>query len=159
MSVAIYPGSFDPITLGHIDIISRVSKLFDNLIVAVLTNKNKKCMFTLEERVNMIKQETECFNNVQVDSFDGLLVDFVNKKNANIIIRGLRAVTDYEYEIQLAQTNKVLNNQIETLFINTNLKYSYLSSSVVKEILMFGGDISHFVTPNVEQYIKNHYNK
>lgn len=150
MKKAIYPGSFDPITFGHIDIIKRAAKFCDELVVGVLNNSAKKSLFSIDERVNMIKEVTKDIPNVTVTSFDGLLVDHMHEIGANIIIRGLRAVTDYEYEIQIAQTNHVQDPEIETVFMTTNLQYSYLSSTVVKEFASYGGDISKFVP---EQFI------
>ena len=145
MKRAIYPGSFDPITFGHLDIIERSSKIVDELVVGVLHNSAKKSLFSLDERVSMIKETTKNLPNVKVESFDGLLVDYMNKIDASIIIRGLRAVTDFEYELQIAQSNHVQNEQIETIFLTTNLNYSYLSSTIVKEFASYGGDISKFV--------------
>ena len=156
MKRAIYPGSFDPITFGHLDIIERSSKIVDELVVGVLHNSAKKSLFSLDERVSMIKETTKNLPNVKVESFDGLLVDYMNKIDASIIIRGLRAVTDFEYELQIAQTNHVQNEDIETIFLTTNLKYSYLSSTIVKEFASYGGDISKFVP---EQFINRIYDK
>ncbi|NEX01117.1 Phosphopantetheine adenylyltransferase [Pseudobutyrivibrio sp. NOR37] len=149
MNRAIYPGSFDPITFGHLDIIKRASKLCDELIIGVLNNKQKNPLFSIEERVNMIKELTENLGNVKVECFEGLLVDFAKKKDAQVIIRGLRAVTDFENEIQLAQSNKVQYPELETLFMTTSLKYSYLSSTVAKEFASYGGDISLFVPKEI----------
>ena len=149
MNRAIYPGSFDPITFGHLDIIKRASKLCDELIIGVLNNKQKNPLFSIDERVNMIKELTENLGNVKVECFEGLLVDFAKKKNAQVIIRGLRAVTDFENEIQLAQSNKVQYPELETLFMTTSLKYSYLSSTVAKEFASYGGDISLFVPKEI----------
>ena len=158
MRKCIYPGSFDPITLGHLDIIERASKLSDSLIVAVLNNSQKKSLFTTDERIDMIKHSVKGISdNIEVLAFDGLLVDFAKEQNANMIVRGLRAVTDYEYEIQLAQTNRALYDQVDTIFLTTNVKYSYLSSSIVKEIASYNGDISKFVTKYVENRIKNKF--
>ena len=145
MRRAVYPGSFDPVTFGHLDIIERSAKMVDELVVGVLHNSAKNSLFSLEERVNMIREMTKDIPNVRVESFDGLLVDYMTQIGANIIIRGLRAVTDFEYELQLAQMNHVQNENIETVFLITNLKYSYLSSTIVKEIASYGGDISKFV--------------
>lgn len=145
MSIAIYPGSFDPVTNGHIDIIERASKISDKLYVAVLMNSSKSPLFSVENRVNMLKEVTKHIENVEVVAFSGLLVDFAKEVNANIIIRGLRAITDFEYELQMAQTNHILNADIDTCFLTSNLEYSYLSSSTVKEVASFGGDISNFV--------------
>ena len=142
MKTAIYPGSFDPVTLGHYDIIERSSKIFDKLIVGVLNNSAKSPLFSVEERVNMLKDVTSHFPNVEVQSFAGLLIDFVRSNDANVIVRGLRAITDFEYELQLAQMNRVIAPEIDTLFLTTNLKYAYLSSSMAKEVAMYGGDIS-----------------
>lgn len=158
MKISIYPGSFDPITNGHIDIIERASKISDKLIVSVLNNVEKKSLFTVDERVQMIKESTKHFQNVEVDSFDGLLVDYAKSKNANIIIRGLRAVTDFEYELQLAQTNRELYNKVETLFLLTSIQYSYLSSSIVKQVAAENGDISKFVPDFVVNKLKEKYN-
>lgn len=158
MKTAVYPGSFDPITLGHIDIINRASKIFDELIVAVLMNSAKIPLFDTNERVDMIEKSVCDFKNVKVETFDGLLVDFMRKKNTSIVVRGLRAVTDYEYEIQLAQTNRALDNNIDTIFFTTDVKYSYLSSSVVKNIAEYNGDIDKFVTNYVKEKILKKYN-
>lgn len=149
MKISIYPGSFDPITFGHIDIIERASKISDKLIVAVLNNPEKQSLFTVEERCEMIRDAIKNYDNVEVESFDGLLVDYAKKKNANIIIRGLRAVTDFEYELQLAQTNRQIYDKVDTVFLLTNIQYSYLSSSIVKQVAKENGDISKFVTPHV----------
>ena len=156
MKRAIYPGSFDPITFGHLDIIERSSKIVDELVIGVLHNSAKNSLFSLDERVSMIKETTKHLPNVKVGSFDGLLVDYMKDIDASIIIRGLRAVTDFEYELQIAQTNHVLNEDIETIFLTTNLKYSYLSSTIVKEFASYGGDISKFVP---EQFINRIYDK
>ena len=154
MNRAIYPGSFDPITFGHLDIIKRASKLCDELIIGVLNNKQKNPLFSIDERVNMIKELTENLGNVKVECFEGLLVDFAKKKDAQVIIRGLRAVTDFENEIQLAQSNKVQYPELETLFMTTSLKYSYLSSTVAKEFASYGGDISLFVPKEISPLIE-----
>ena len=134
MKIAVYPGSFDPVTLGHYDIIERTSKIFDKVILGVLNNRAKSPLFSAEERVNMLKEVTVSLTNVEVQSFEGLLIDFVRQNGAAIIVRGLRAITDFEYELQLAQTNRVIAPEVDTIFLTTNLKYSYLSSSIVKEI-------------------------
>ncbi|MCI8327234.1 MAG: pantetheine-phosphate adenylyltransferase [Lachnospiraceae bacterium] len=156
MKRAIYPGSFDPVTNGHADIIFRSAKIVDELYVGVLNNSAKKSLFSVEERVNMLKELTSDLANVTVTSFAGLLVDYMCEIDANIIIRGLRAVTDFEYELQIAQTNQIENKEIETIFLTTNLKYSYLSSTIVKEFASYGGDISHFVP---KQFIDRIYDK
>lgn len=156
MRRAVYPGSFDPITFGHIDMVERSAKMVDELVIAVLRNSAKNSLFSLEERVNMIKEVTKDIPNVKVEAFDGLLVDYMHQIDATIIVRGLRAVTDFEYELQIAQMNHVLKEDAETIFLITNLKYSYLSSSLVKEIASYGGDISKFVP---EQLIDCIYEK
>lgn len=156
MKRAIYPGSFDPVTNGHVDMIHRSAKIVDELIVGVLNNSAKKSLFSVEERVNMLTELTKDLPNVKVTSFDGLLVDYMREIDANIIIRGLRAVTDFEYELQIAQTNHIENTEIETVFLTTNLQYSYLSSTIVKEFASYGGDISKFVP---EQFVERIYEK
>ena len=156
MKKAIYPGSFDLVTFGHMDIITRSAKIVDELVVGVLNNSAKNSLFSLEERVSMIKEMTKDIPNVTVTSFDGLLVDYMNEIGATIIIRGLRAVTDFEYELQIAQANHVQNEEIETIFLTTDLKYSYLSSTIVKEFASYGGDICKFVP---ECFIDRIYDK
>ena len=156
MKRAIYPGSFDPMTFGHLDIIERSSKIVDELVIGVLNNSAKNSLFSLDERVSMIKEMTKDFPNVTVGSFDGLLVDYMRDIGATIIIRGLRAVTDFEYELQIAQSNHVQNPEIETIFLTTNLQYSYLSSTIVKEFASYGGDISKFVPA---QFVDRIYKK
>ena len=145
MKRAIYPGSFDTLTLGHLDMIERSAKIVDELVIGVLNNSAKNSLFSLDERVSMIKEMTESMPNVTVASFNGLLVDYMKEINATIIVRGLRAVTDFEYELQIAQTNHVENPEVETIFLTTSLQYSYLSSTIVKEFASYGGDISKFV--------------
>ena len=159
MIVGVYPGSFDPITYGHLDIIERASKMVDKLIVGVLVNSSKTPLFSMDERVKMIEDLTRDYGNVEVRSFDGLTVNFARDCGASVMVRGLRAVTDFEYELQLAQTNKVMAPDIDTMFLTTNLKYSYLSSSMVKEIASYGGMIHEFVPENVEKKIKEKYKK
>lgn len=151
MEKAIYPGSFDPVTYGHIDIIERASDIFDELIVAVLNNKAKTPLFSVDERVNILGEVLSGLPNVKILSYEGLLVDFAVSVGAGVIVRGLRAVTDFEYELQLAQTNSVLNGGVDTIFLTTSLKYAYLSSSTVKEVASYGGNISKFVPPYVEK--------
>ena len=145
MKKAIYPGSFDPLTLGHLDIIERSARIVDELVVGVLNNSAKNSLFSLDERVSMIKEMTDSMPNVTVTSFNGLLVDYMREIDATIIVRGLRAVTDFEYELQSAQTNHVENPEVETIFLTTSLQYSYLSSTIVKEFASYGGDLSKFV--------------
>lgn len=159
MKKAIYPGTFDPITLGHLDIIERSSKIFDEVIVGILVNNTKTPLFTVEERVEMIKKAVKDLPNVTVVSFNGLLVDFAKDKKAQCIVRGLRAVTDFEYELQMTQTNKVIAPEIDTIFLTTSLKYSFLSSSGVKELAAFGADIDRFVPPEVAERLKEKYKK
>ena len=152
---AIYPGSFDPVTYGHLDVIKRASKIVDELIVGVLNNKSKTPLFSVENRVKMLNDAVSDLPNVKVMSFEGLLVDLAKKVDAQLIVRGLRAVTDFEYELQMSQTNSVLNNEVDTIFFTTSLEYAYLSSSTVKEAAYFGADISKFVPPNVVIEVKN----
>ena len=142
---AIYPGSFDPVTYGHLDIIIRSCKIEDELIVGVLCNKAKMPLFSVEERVKMLEEVTKDLKNVRIVPFDGLLVDFAAKMKADLIIRGLRAITDFEYELQMSQTNHKLAPNVETMFLTTSIEYSYLSSTTVREIAAFGGDLSQFV--------------
>lgn len=159
MKRAIYPGSFDPVTLGHMDIISRASRVVDELIVAVLINSAKKPLFSVEERVSMLEEMTKDIPNVKVKSFDGLLVDYARNEKADFIIRGLRAVTDFEYELQIAQSNHIINPHVDTLFLTTSLEYAYLSSTIVKEIASYGGDISKFVPEQLKERIYAKYKK
>jgi len=158
MSVSVYPGSFDPVTLGHIDIIRRSAKMTDKLIVGVLNNNSKRSLFTVDERVEMLKEVTKDMENVIIKSFDGLLVDFAKECGANAIIRGLRAITDFDYELQMAQTNRALYDGVDTIFIPTSIEYSFLSSTTVKEVASFGGDIGKFVAPYVEKKLREKYN-
>lgn len=146
---AIYPGSFDPVTNGHLDVIMRASKIVDHLTVTILENPRKVVTYSIEERIAMLKIVTASFLNVTVDYYQGLLIDYAEQKKTNIIIKGLRAISDFEFEFQMALVNQKLNPSIETLFMMTNSKYSYLSSSIVKEIAAFGGDISSLVPPEV----------
>ena len=155
--IAIYPGSFDPITLGHIDIIERGAKLFDQVIVAVLSNPSKSPLFTVEKRIDQIAKCTEHIKNVEVDSFAGLTVEYAKLHNAGVLLRGLRVLSDFEKELQMAHTNKTLNQEIETVFLATTKEYSFLSSSIVKEIAQFGGEISHLVSANIVQDMCNKY--
>ena len=154
MKRAVYPGSFDPMTLGHLDVIKRAASIFDELIVTVLNNKEKSPLFSTEERVNILKEVTKDIPNVVVKSFEGLSVDFVRLCGAQVIIRGLRAITDFEYELHMAQTNSVLAPDIETMFLFTNLEFAYLSSTTVKEVAAFGADVEKFVPPFVAEEIR-----
>lgn len=156
---AIYPGSFDPVTNGHLDVIRRASGLVDELIVGVLNNKAKTPLFSVEERVKMLKEVTKELPGVKIVPFEGLLIDFAKEMSAEMVVRGLRAVTDFEYELQMAQTNHKLAEDIETVFLTTSLEYSYLSSTIVKEVAAFGGDISQFVPEHVEERIKSKITK
>ena len=142
---AIYPGSFDPVTYGHIDIMRRSCKIVDELIVGVLSNKAKIPLFSVAERVKMLKEVTKDLDNIRIVPFDGLLVEFASRMNAGLVIRGLRAITDFEYELQMSQTNQKLDPNIETMFLTTSIEYSYLSSTTVREIAAFGGDLTQFV--------------
>lgn len=159
MLKGIYPGSFDPVTYGHLDVIERSSKLVDELIVGVLNNKAKSPLFSAEERVRMLNEVTKDMPNVTVVPFEGLLVDFARKMDAGLVIRGLRAITDFEYELQMAQTNHKMEPDFETVFLTTSLDYSYLSSTTVKEVAAFGGDISQFVPGIVADLIEEKMNK
>ncbi|WP_019506215.1 pantetheine-phosphate adenylyltransferase [Pleurocapsa sp. PCC 7319] len=155
--IAIYPGSFDPITLGHIDIIERGAKLFDRVIVAVLSNPSKKPLFTVDKRIEQITECTQHIANVKVDSFVGLTVEYAKLHHAGVLLRGLRVLSDFEKELQMAHTNKTLNHDIETVFLATTKEYSFLSSSIVKEIAQFGGTIDHLVSENVAQDMYSKY--
>ena len=154
MKTAICPGSFDPVTYGHIDIIKRAAGIFDKVIVGVLVNVEKKPWFTIEERTDLLKKTVGDIPNVEIVGFDGLLVDFAAKHNANVIVKGLRAVSDFEYEFQMALTNNKLNNKIETVFLTTSSEHMYLSSSIVKQVGLLGGDISPFVPEFVHDEIR-----
>ena len=154
MTCAVYPGSFDPVTLGHLDIIERTAQIMDRVVVGVLINRKKTPLFSVEERVNMLKSVTAHLPNVEVKAFDGLTIDFARENGAKAIVRGLRAITDFEYEQQPAQTNRVMAPETDTLFLTTGLKYSYLSSSMVKEIAAYGGDISAFLAPEVARRVE-----
>ena len=159
MKIALYPGSFDPVTLGHLDIIERSAKLYDKVVVGVLTNRKKTPVFTAQERVDMLKKVTKKFSNIEVEAFDGLLVDFAIQKNAHVIIKGLRAVSDFEYEFQMALTNYQLDPDIETLFMATRTNYSYLSSSIVREVASFGGSIEKLVPDEILEEITHKLRK
>lgn len=153
MIVALCPGSYDPVTWGHLNIIERAASLFDQVIVAVMVNDGKTCTFTLEERVDMLKRTTGQFPNVEITSFDGLVADYARIRGASALVKGLRAVTDFEYEFQMAMINKKLNPDVETVFITTDARFLYLSSSAVRDVAKYGADLSDFVPPEVEQNI------
>jgi pantetheine-phosphate adenylyltransferase len=152
--VAIYPGSFDPITNGHLDLIARGSKLADRLIVAVLQNRRKQSLFSVEERVEMLTDVVQPYSNVEVGSFHGLLVDYVSARGANFILRGIRAISDYEYELQIAHMNRRLSPGVETVFLMADEAYSFVSSQLVKEVASLGGNVSGLVPPLVDERLK-----
>jgi len=152
--VAVFPGSFDPITNGHIDIIERAQEIFDEIIVAVLENPQKECLFNIQERVEMIREIFSNSPNVKIETFEGLLMNYMRKKGARVVIRGLRAIADFEYEFQMALMNRKLNPEVETLFMMPNVVYSYLSSRLVKEVYSLGGCVKDLVPPVVEKYLE-----
>ena len=158
MPIAIYPGSFDPITKGHLDVLETGSKIFGKVIITVSNNINKNSFLTVEERVNLIKESVKHLENVEVDTFEGLTVNYAKKRNATILLRGLRAVSDFEYEMQLSQTNSELSPEIKTVFLITKPEYNFISSSTVKEILLNNGDIAKFVPEPVNQYLISKFN-
>ncbi|MFS1513245.1 pantetheine-phosphate adenylyltransferase [Chengkuizengella sp. SCS-71B] len=157
-SIAVYPGSFDPVTYGHLDIIHRAAKQFDTLVVAVLNNAKKNPLFTVEERKVLLLEATRDLPNVEIDNFHDLLTNYMNSKNAQIIVRGLRAVSDFEYELQMASTNRKLNEGVETFFMMTNPQYSYLSSSIVKEVAKYDGTVTDLVPKEVEKALREKFN-
>ena len=158
MTRVLYPGSFDPVTLGHLDIIRRSAEMFDEVIIGVLNNTSKTPLFSVEERVKILTKATKDIPNVEVKAFEGLSVNFARENHAQVIVRGLRAVTDFEYELQMAQTNRVLAPDVDTVFLTTSLEYAYLSSTIMKEVANFGGDLSKFapreITDAVEEKLK-----
>ena len=156
---AIYPGTFDPVTYGHLDVIKRVAALYDKVYVAVAHSKEKSALFSVKERVLMMKEVTAEYNNVEVTDFDGLVVDFAKNKSAKVVVRGLRMISDFEYEFQMALTNRKLNPEIETVFMMPNESYSYLSSKLIKEIVSMGADASPFIPENVEEKLKEKLKK
>ena len=159
MKVAIYPGSFDPVTKGHLDVLKRAAGIFDKVIIAVLKNSEKRSFLPIEDRLHLIRLSCEYdkLENVEVDSFQGLTIDYARLKGANVLIRGLRAVSDFEYEMQLSQTNNALAQDINTVFLITKPKYNFISSSTVKEVATMGGDVSKFVPPPVAEYLKQKF--
>ncbi len=155
MTKAVVPGSFDPITAGHIDIIKRATEIYDEVVVGIVVNPNKRSLFSLETRVEMVKEAISWTDNIKVDAFDGLLVEFVRMHDARVIIRGLRAVSDFEHEFQMAQLNRRLDPEVETIFVMASPEYAYLSSSIVKEIARYGGNIYGLVPANVEKLLRD----
>jgi len=155
--IAVYPGSFDPITFGHLDIINRGLRIFDNVVIAVAKNSTKNALFTIEERIELIREVLKGNDRAKVDTFDGLLVDYVRAQQATVIIRGLRAVSDFEYEFQIAQMNRSITQDVETLFMMTSVPYSYLSSSIVKEVSSLHGPVDGLVPPLVKQALINKF--
>ena len=154
MVIAVYPGSFDPATYGHLDIIKRASVSFDKVIVGVLHNSAKSPLFSVEERVNILEKATKDIPNVEIKAFEGLSVNFARENHAQVIVRGLRAVTDFEFELQMAQTNRVLAPDIDTVFLTTSLEYAYLSSTILKEVASYGGDLGRFAPPEITDAVK-----
>ncbi len=155
--IAIYPGSFDPVTNGHLDIVKRGLTLYDRIVVAILQNPGKKAMFSIEERLEMLKEAMSGLGNIEFDTFDGLLVDYAQKRNARVVLRGMRAVSDFEYEFQLALMNRKLNREVEMVFLMTGLRWIFTSSSIIKEAARFGGDVSDMVPPGVNRRIKKKF--
>lgn len=154
VKTAIYPGSFDPMTKGHLDVLERASSMFEKVIIAVLDNTKKKCLLSTKERVELIRKSVKRLKNVSVDSFDGLTIEYARQKGATVLIRGLRAVSDFEYEMQMSQMNSSLAPEINTIFLITKPEYNFISSSTIKEIVMMGGDISQFVPVEVKNYLE-----
>ena len=154
MVIAVYPGSFDPATYGHLDVIRRASVSFDKVIVGVLHNSAKSPLFSVEERVNILEKATKDVPNVEIKAFEGLSVNFARENHAQVIVRGLRAVTDFEFELQMAQTNRVLAPDIDTVFLTTSLEYAYLSSTILKEVASYGGDLGRFAPPEITDAVK-----
>lgn len=157
--VAVYPGSFDPVTYGHMDIVQRGRKIFDKIIVAILHNPAKKYLFTVEERLEMLRDSMKDISGLEFDTFGGLLVDYVQNKGAQAVLRGMRAVSDFEHEFQLALMNRKLNRNIETVFLMTGMRWFFTSSSIIKEAALFGGDVSDMVPPNVHQRVREKFNE
>jgi len=155
MSKAIYPGTFDPITNGHTDLIVRATRIFDRIVVAIAANPDKNPLFTVDERIAMVKQICEGMNNVEVVGFDGLLINFAEEQNAHVVLRGLRAVSDFEFEFQLASANRRLNAEIETVFLTPSENHTFTAASLVKEIAAFGGDVSSFLDPRINRILSD----
>jgi pantetheine-phosphate adenylyltransferase len=159
MIKAVYPGTFDPLTKGHLDVIERARNLFSHITILIAFHNEKNPLFSIEERINMIQNVTKEMDNVSVDSYEGLLVEYANDHHINVIIRGLRAISDFEYEFQMALMNKKISPEVETVFLVPEESYTYLSSSLIKEIISVGGDVSYFVPPVVNRYLKQKYSK
>lgn len=159
MKIAVYPGTFDPVTNGHLDIIERALKLFDKVIVTVAVNSSKNPLFSTEERVRLLREATHAYPNVEIDSFEGLLVEYVKKRGAIVVIRGLRAMTDFEYELQMALLNRRMYDQLETVFLMPKEQYTYLSSNFVREIAALGGDVEQFVPPSSRKALEEKFRK
>lgn len=157
MITAVYPGSFDPVTLGHMDIITRASRVVDKLVIGILINKKKTPLFTTEERLDMLRHSVTQFSNVTVETFDGMTVEFAKRNGASVIIRGLRAVTDFESEMQIAQINHEIEPTVDTMFFTTSLQYAYLSSTMAKEVASYGSEVSHFVNPYVAECLRKKF--
>ena len=157
MITAVYPGSFDPVTLGHMDIITRASRVVDKLVIGILINKKKAPLFTTEERLDMLRHSVAQFSNVTVETFDGMTVEFAKRNGASVIIRGLRAVTDFESEMQIAQINHEIEPTVDTMFFTTSLQYAYLSSTMAKEVASYGSEVSHFVNPYVAECLRKKF--
>ena len=157
MITAVYPGSLDPVTLGHMDIITRASRVVDKLVIGILINKKKTPLFTTEERLDMLRHSVAQFSNVTVETFDGMTVEFAKRNGASVIIRGLRAVTDFESEMQIAQINHEIEPTVDTMFFTTSLQYAYLSSTMAKEVASYGSDVSHFVNPYVAECLRKKF--
>ena len=157
MITAVYPGSFDPVTLGHMDIITRASRVVDELVIGILSNKKKTPLFTTEERLDMLRHSVAQFSNVTVETFDGMTVEFAKRNGASVIIRGLRAVTDFESEMQIAQINHEIEPTVDTMFFTTSLQYAYLSSTMAKEVASYGSEVSHFVNPYVAECLRKKF--
>jgi len=157
MRTAIYPGTFDPITFGHLDVIERAGKIFDRIVVAVSQDSSKETLFTVEERVNQITELLKNNQKIEIDSFCGLLVEYAKRKNAQVIIRGLRAVTDFEFEMQMALMNRRLEEEVDTIFLMPNIRYTYLNSSIVREVAYLGGDVSQFVAPTIAEQMEKKF--
>jgi pantetheine-phosphate adenylyltransferase len=154
---AIYPGSFDPVTNGHLDIINRGLKIFDRIVITILANPAKKTLFSVEERMHLLRESTEGIENIEIDAYDGLLVDYAQKRGAHAILRGMRAVSDFEYEFQMALMNRRLNREVQTVFLMTGLRWIFTSSSIIKEAAQFGGDIESMVPPVVHDKLKERF--